>query len=351
MGPRRRSGNRVLGPYRLRDRCWQVVVRGPSIAGGRATYYFQTEREARRAADGLTAGLDDTPDHTLAEAIEAYLGHLTGRGLRSDTTLREARYRLARLSDQGVEFVADIKPRHIAAAMPERLAVSTRRGLLVRLRDFCRWCVAQGWLSRDPTAGMAVKGSAARGKQHLTRTEARHLDEVLRGDPSESATFVLLLLWTGLRSSEARRLRVRDLDLDSEPPVVQVRHGKTEAAVRSQAIPSDLAGRLRLQVAGRDLADPVWPAEGREGVRSRSWVLEAVHEACTRAGVTDVCAHGLRGTWQDLARESGVHPSIIAEAMGHASARTGRDHYQTPGLEETVRTRRALRVLRGGHDE
>jgi integrase len=336
----------VLGPYRLRDGCWQVEARGPAIAGGRAAYYFQTEREASKAAKGLRDGLADTPDRTLAQAIDAYLESLRGRGLRDDTTIREARYRLARLP--ALDTLSDLRRRHILAALPEGLAVATRRGVLSRMRDACRWWMRRGWLDRDPTDGIQVDGSARRGKRHLTRTEARRLDDVLLADAGDRATVVMLLLWTGLRSSEARRLRVRDLDLTSEPPTVQVRRGKTTAAIRTQAIPVHLAERLKVLVANRQqLAEFVFAAQCKEGCRSRSWVLESVHLFCKIAGVEDVCAHGLRGTWQDLARDAGVHPSIIAEAMGHANPRTGREHYQSPGLEERVQTRTVLRVIRG----
>ena len=57
--------------------------------------------------------------------------------------------------------------------------------------------------------------------------------------------------------------------------------------------------------------------------------------------------HGLRHTWATLALEAGIPSKIVAEVLGHTSARTTEDLYQhvTPGMQADA-TARVAALLR-----
>jgi integrase len=59
-----------------------------------------------------------------------------------------------------------------------------------------------------------------------------------------------------------------------------------------------------------------------------------VHAICKRAGVQRVCAHSMRGKHADLAVRAGMSPDVVAESVGHTSARVTMGHYAKP---ETLR--------------
>ena len=76
----KRLGERLLGPYRDRDK-WRVVE--VSANGERTSTVFDEESKAVRYIEILTAELE-REDHTTETAIEAYKLHLTDKGLGQD---------------------------------------------------------------------------------------------------------------------------------------------------------------------------------------------------------------------------------------------------------------------------
>jgi integrase len=58
--------------------------------------------------------------------------------------------------------------------------------------------------------------------------------------------------------------------------------------------------------------------------------------------------HGLRHTWATLALEAGIPSKIVAEVLGHTSARTTEDLYQhvTPGMQADATARVAALIRR-----
>lgn len=351
---------KIYGPYR--HRCgFQVIIRGPAGESGRT---FVTEEEALRGILDLVAAAKAAEPVTIDHAVDAYLDALRAKG-RRDGTILDADYRLRPLA-RFVDTVQELKPEHVRRRMagegrsdhaalrrraagkePREPSVAYLRGLLSRLRDFCRFCIGEGWLGRDPTAKIVVEGVANRGKIALTPAEARALAGVLLADSGPSSTALLCALWLGLRHAEIIKARVRALDLDGEPATWHVEREttKTPRGVRTLELPPLLAARLGALINDRPFDAIVFAPEDEDvEVRSTTWLRKALTTSCKRAEVTRVTVHGLRDTWAQLARSHGAAVDAVFRALGHEEQTTTIRSYIGEAGEEAARAADVVRL-------
>lgn len=155
----------------------------------------------------------------------------------------------------------------------------------------------------------------------------------------------LVALGCGLRASEVRQRRVRDLDDGGR--VLWITSGKTRNAQRNPMIPSFL--RPYLVEASAGLAPNAYLFGHNESrpdePKPRQAVNVAVARICTHAGVPQVCPHSLRGLWATLAVESGAATEAVASALGHGSFAMTARHYAQPGAVQSAKTARVMDVL------
>jgi len=307
----------------------------------------------------MEKGLKAPTSVSLADAIQAFLDHLRATGKR-DITIVDARYRIAALV--GIvggddPLLEDVQKRHVEARLSAHKAVAGKRGTLFRMNAFFEWSIKQGFISKNPARGVVAEGFAEQGKRTLTRVEATRLSRTLavairQAEDNEAALAVLLLLYCGLRSRELLCLQVRDLDLDSEQPVLSVeRHGKTRRSIRDVELTPELATLLRARIKGRKLNDWLWPTpHSRSGHRGKTWLLKRTKAFCKAAGIEKVCPQGLRGTHARTAREAGVTAHVIRDQLGHEHMSTTVKAYIGQEVEDRERSRTALKVIKGGED-
>jgi integrase/recombinase XerC len=157
-----------------------------------------------------------------------------------------------------------------------------------------------------------------------------------------------LLVWflfaTGCRVGEALNLRIRDLDLDSDPPRAEVETEKT-LEKRIVFIPSDLAKILRDWIKGKDPDSFVFHNERgpqyplainhvRAAFQSALKRLEALRRDKSDRG-WEYSLHSLRKTFKTVLQNAGMDGLMIELLMGHD---VGIDkHYYKPTIEEIAK--------------
>ncbi len=158
----------------------------------------------------------------LHAAVEEFLADCRLRQL-SPTTLQWYRYTLEPFTRfalaHGEHEVASVSTQTVRAFLAER----AERVQANRLNDyreavdrFCQWLVNQGYANENPVEGIRKAREAKRLIPAFNQEEV----EALLGQPNTSSfiglrdhVFMLLLLDTGIRLSEALGLRVCDLVL------------------------------------------------------------------------------------------------------------------------------------------
>lgn len=212
---------------------------------------------------------------------------------------------------------------------------------------FYKYAAAEGMLSGHPVANVKrprvdADHSNTRG---LTKDEARSLLVAARADGARSHLLAALLLFTGVRISEALRANLSDLQHDAGHRVLIVtRKGGKRAKVALPAqVKVALAEYLGASVAeGSEVATtdatsadaPLFTT--RTGSRwAQSEAFRTVGRLARDAGIEgQVSPHSLRHTHATLALDAGVTLHDLQDSMGHADPRTTRRYDRARGRLE-----------------
>jgi integrase len=153
------------------------------------------------------------------------------------------------------------------------LAVSTRRGFIIAMKDFANEMVRLGVSQTNPFQHIVPPGQyedPEYERHPLTVAEFKKLMrylETFERYPRQKSRWTAadrrILYWTavksGYRENELRKLKVFNLYLDEKPSVIglKARHNKNKEK-GEVPIPNDLARALKKYVAGRDPTDPIF---------------------------------------------------------------------------------------------
>ncbi len=219
----------------------------------------------------------------------------------------------------GTVKISELSKRRVAnmvAQMTEEgLSPWTVRGALTVLSGTCQFAIEEGWLGGNPVLQLSRRQKPQIGKQHMKILQTEEIGALLRGATEPYKGLFRLLIFTGLRISEALALNWEDIDFDSFK--INVKESKTEAGVRRVSMVDFLA---------RELAKmPVLPGHypvfiNDRGVRmNQKGVHYAFKAALKRAGLQDMRVHDLRHTFASLSIASGEDVVYVAKQMGHAN--------------------------------
>lgn len=224
---------------------------------------------------------------------------------------------------------------------------------LAALRTFFNWAIEQKLLVTNPAQTLqgvkqdrrVPKALSAQEVYRLQRTAAgqRQLAAARAGEADTPAVIAALrdeavlnlLLYTGLRVSEAAALQLDDLVLNGKAAKVIVRSGK---GMKYRELPLHKEARqgldAYLKVRPSDQGDHLFLGQrGPLGARGIQMQVTALGRA---AGV-EVTPHMLRHTFATrLLREAGADLVTVAALMGHASIATTQIYTQ-PGEADMIR--------------
>ena len=262
MTTRRNPGEGGLHWEESRQRWFATVYVGYAPNGKRrkikVSARTKTEAKAklqqllRDRADGHVLG---GQTYTVRDAVESWLAHgLTGRQ-ESTVVNRTILARTHVIPALGARKLAQLSAEEVdqwLAAKAKTLSTDTVHRLLSILRQSIRRAQARDLVKRNVALLCDVpRGTAGRPSKSLTVAQAADLLAAAKRHPTMHAYIVVSLL-TGARTEELRALTWSHVDLDGEPPSVQlwrsVREGgdtKTRLLRRTLELPNDCVAALR----------------------------------------------------------------------------------------------------------
>jgi integrase len=228
--------------------------------------------------------------------------------------------------------------RSVIASFP---AGSRRRATAV-FRDFSRWLYQEGRSDED-----------AMGRVRYPRSKRQTLIDVFSDDecarlvrqPDRDRPLVRILLEAGLRKSEARRLRLRHLDVEQGRLRVIEGKGRKDRLI---PLPPALVDEILALALGEGLGpgDHLWYATkanqfGEACLHRERPIGEATfarwwRACCERAGVAYRSPHVCRHTFATRWLRDGGRLETLARALGHESIRTTNDLYAHLATEDVA---------------
>ncbi|MEM9491826.1 MAG: site-specific integrase, partial [Myxococcota bacterium] len=351
--PRRRKGQRILGPYRPsgRRRSWRV--RHILADGESVDHEFPTESGAKKAKaelEAAIAGDGALKIETIGEAIAEYLSSDAVAATRKSSQERTG-YALRRFFadhfDDPLWSLTPTRGGKLYQRLVGELAVDSHRGYLAQSKTFLNWCCKRGLLSRNPLADVKGVGKRKRGKPQLRYRDSRQWYRTAMGlaeNGDDGAIAALINLVMSMRSSEVCQLRVRDVD-EAELPgdTLWIDRSKTDKGERVLEVPEPLRPLLLGLCLGKRGEDLLFPSHDKRGrvLRDkphwRDWIAAQVRRICTEAGVPVVHAQSMRGHHGTLAVDRGVTPRVVADSLGHESEKTTLGHYAEKRAQRSQR--------------
>jgi len=272
----------------------------------------------------------------MLPAVAGFLDYLRAEcGLAANTALAYRRDLMqfgAHLAETGCRRLGDVGPPMIegflgASAAAGRGPSSIARSLAA-IRTFCRFCVMEGHLSRDPSGAIEPPKRWSR----LPTTVGAEAVELLLDAPREDTdrhgqrdrAMLAMLYATGMRAAELAGLRPRDVNFDLG--VIRVRgKGGAERIVPVAEVAADrlrryLAGDRRQAGAGAE--DPLFLSRTGRPLR-REDVFRLVRKYVRRAALRGrISPHTLRHCFATQMLAGGADLRSVQEMLGHADITT-----------------------------
>lgn len=338
---------KIYGPYPHRDG-WRCYLRTEL----QARAWCKTGRTAQEALDlsqDAVAEFRASQGQTIGDLVTAYLDHMRARELAELTIVSadgKLRKLLGPLLDQTIVGLTASRAEERYIQVAATCAAATHQAALRRARTAWRWAVRRGLAKLNPWLGVEPVGRANRGKPQLSDDETKKLIAVCLADAlvHDGALAILVLIFTGIRSSEILKRVVRDIDGNGSK--LLIRKTKNEGGKRAPAIPDVIQPAIRVRIQGRSGDAPLLHNEDGQGFPRGEWLNRHLAAYCKRAGVPRVVPHALRGGWATFAYDSGQLSHAVAAHLGHASPSMTEAHYVKPESVEGAKQARRLNHLK-----
>ncbi|MEN1956024.1 tyrosine recombinase XerC [Luteimonas sp. MJ204] len=267
-------------------------------------------------------------------AVADYLDHLEVERRMSPHTLDAYRRDLGALAGWAAASGHDELLALDTAAMRAFVAAEHRRGLapkslqrrLSGCRSFYQWLLKHGLVAANPATGVRAPRAPRKLPQVLDVDEAMALVEVPTDAPLGLRDRALLELFysSGLRLSELRLLRWRDIDLDQGLVTVLGKGSRQRTVpVGSHACRALAEWRAESAAGARPASDaPVFPGRGGAPIGARAVQLRLRLLAQRQGLFKRVHPHLLRHSFASHMLESSGDLRGVQELLGHADIAT-----------------------------
>lgn len=249
-------------------------------------------------------------------------------------------------ADQVEAWYAGLSRRGLSAATAAR-----RRSAV---RQFCRFVLAEGWRTDDPSRRLDAPRAGRALPKVLDRGEVERLLEAAAALDGTAGVRLIALMElayaSGLRVSELLALKVEAVRRDPAWLIVRGKGGKERLA----PLNASARGAVRAWLDARDAARPegapdsawLFPSSGRSGHLTPRRFAQLLDAAALAAGIDParVSPHVLRHAFATHLLEGGADLRVVQTLLGHADIGTTQiyTHVATDRLTEVVRSKHPL---------
>lgn len=182
-------------------------------------------------------------------------------------------------------------------------------------------------------------------RKYLTPSERLRFEETSKAMDGDTATFCLMLLYTGCRISEALNLRVRHIDFATKAVTFETLKQRKDGVYRQVPLPENYLTSLRhVHDIERRQTNPktrnqfIWTSQwkGKPKQWSRKTAYSRVMDVMESAGLegTKASPKGLRHGFAIACLDKGIPLNLVQKWMGHSSITTTAIYANATGEEE-----------------
>lgn len=260
---------------------------------------------------------------TLTLAMR-YVSERRAKGEVNDRTAEQLRSRLHSFAKAAPDRPERVRRKHVERWMARPgLSAAYRRGRLSALKGFAQWCVLNGHMDHDPTAGVRAPRIPPAVPRALRQEEA--VAVVAACPDTRTKAAALLMLQEGLRRAEVAAVQMGDIDLPRATVGVRGKggQGKVTRVVPLSDETRRVIERYVAEEGGRTgpfLRSRVQPDRGISPQRVGELVTDAMRDAGVKHANGDgKSPHALRHTMAHHMVDEGGDILEVQEALGHAS--------------------------------
>lgn len=346
------------GIKQLTKTTWLVRVKRKEKKTGRIRNLKRrvtgTKADARRARDELRAELDSTQTTRPRTRLRDYAVSWLERRASDlkPSVVRKYANGIGHFEDTGLAdiYLDSISSADVTAHTQARRRVASGNTVLNELRlirVIAKDSVNDGYAPKywaDRVKPPKVKGYTREWLNLLNRDQLKKLIDAI---PNQWRGIVLFIATTGLRWGEASALHWQDVNIKAGEAIIQ--HGndrghlvevKTKGSNRVVPVLPEVAKSWGLQRA-RGLIFPTKRGTLHKGTPLR----KVLNQACAKAEVPRVTTHGLRRTFNNLARQS-TSREVLKSITGHTTDAMV-EHYSHVGTDEKTVVSRGVAEAAG----
>lgn len=213
-------------------------------------------------------------------------------------------------------FLAGLKT-HLVTQ--ENLCTNTALKHMQRLREVFLFCSSNGWITKDPFKSFKFRFEEV-DRAYLNETELKTVEEF--NPPNQSLQLTkdvfLFACYTGLAYSDIKKLKMSEIRLNGNQPVVHCKRQKTKVESYIPLLPMAQAILRRYEFCvERTLENKALPI--RSNQKSNSY-LKVLMDLC---GISkEITFHCARHTFATLMLTKGVSMDSVSRMLGHKNLRT-----------------------------
>lgn len=284
----------------------------------------------------------------LSRLVIVYVARRRAAGQITEETAQQLRSRLLDFARSTPVSPDRVTRRHVERwAERPGLSPHYRRSRLSALRNFCRWCVLNKHMRRDPTIGVPLPPLPKLLPRCLSHDEAVATCTTAAEDP-RAEIVCLLIFQEALRRGEVARILVPDIDLRAGVLAVRGKGGQGNVN-RRVPITTELLPVLERYMEANDLRhgplirSRTHPDRGVTPSTIGDIVRRVMYAAKVKRRPLDGrSAHAGRHTAAQEIVDDGVDVRILQRFLGHASLNSTLIYVagEVNGLREMVDGRR-----------
>ncbi|MEE8537196.1 MAG: tyrosine-type recombinase/integrase, partial [Acidobacteriota bacterium] len=204
----------------------------------------------------------------------------------------------------------------------EKVGPSTARKNVISIGTLFRWAVMEGIIESNPADSVRVKRPPEPASDSRAMTDDEYT-RLLAVCPNWLAALVRWACSTGMDKGMCQRLRWTDLDLERAGTrivagVFKLIRGKTGKAIR-QVLNEDAIAALNEARRASHTSGLLFLDERSHPIEEKALDL-ALGKALKASEVRGVTFRTFRHTFATRALRAGVHPRVVGQMMGHATA-------------------------------